>query len=37
MNWNLVPQDALLPSEVGTDTANHIDEWLNSPGLQPPR
>jgi hypothetical protein len=29
-------KDDLLKSASGADTAAHIDEWINSPGLQPP-
>ena len=30
-------QDALLKRARLADTASHIDEWANSPGLQPPK
>jgi hypothetical protein len=30
-------QDALLKKARQSDTASHIDEWANSPGLQPPK
>ena len=30
-------QDALLRKARQADTASHIDEWANSPGLQPPK
>jgi hypothetical protein len=30
-------QDALLKRARQADIASHIDEWANSPGLQPPR
>ena len=30
-------QDALLKRARQADTASHIDEWANSPGLQPPK
>jgi hypothetical protein len=30
-------QDALLKRARVADTASHIDEWANSPGLQPPK
>jgi hypothetical protein len=30
-------QDALLKRARLADTASHIDEWVNSPGLQPPK
>jgi hypothetical protein len=30
-------QDALLRRARQADTASHIDEWANSPGLQPPK
>jgi hypothetical protein len=29
-------QDALLKKARQADTASHLDEWANSPGLQPP-
>jgi hypothetical protein len=29
-------QDAMLKRARLADTASHIDEWVNSPGLQPP-
>jgi hypothetical protein len=29
-------QDALLKRARIADTAAHIDQWVNSPGLQPP-
>jgi len=30
-------QDDLLKRARRADTAAHIDEWANSPGLQPPK
>jgi hypothetical protein len=30
-------RDALLKRARQADTAAHIDEWANSPGLQPPK
>jgi len=30
-------QDALLKKARQAETAAHIDEWSNSPGLQPPK
>jgi hypothetical protein len=30
-------QDALLKRASRAETASHIDEWANSPGLQPPK
>jgi hypothetical protein len=30
-------RDALLKRARQADTASHIDEWANSPGLQPPK
>ena len=30
-------RDALLQRARRADTASHIDEWANSPGLQPPK
>jgi hypothetical protein len=30
-------QDALLKRARQADTASHIDDWANSPGLQPPK
>jgi len=30
-------RDALLRRARQADTAAHIDEWANSPGLQPPK
>ena len=30
-------QDALLKRARIADTAAHINEWANSPGLQPPK
>ena len=30
-------QDALLRRARIADTASHINEWANSPGLQPPK
>jgi hypothetical protein len=30
-------RDAMLRKARQTDTASHIDEWLRSPGLQPPK
>ena len=29
-------RDALLKRARQADTASHIDDWANSPGLQPP-
>jgi hypothetical protein len=29
-------QDDLLQKARQADTASHLDEWINSPGLQPP-
>jgi hypothetical protein len=29
-------RDALLKRARKADTASHIDDWANSPGLQPP-
>lgn len=29
-------RDAILRKASQADTASHIDEWANSPGLQPP-
>jgi hypothetical protein len=29
-------KDDLLRKARQADTASHIDEWVNSPGLQPP-
>jgi hypothetical protein len=29
-------RDALLRKARQADTASHLDEWANSPGLQPP-
>jgi hypothetical protein len=31
-----VGKDDLLRRARQADTASHIDEWVNSPGLQPP-
>jgi hypothetical protein len=30
-------KDHLLRRARQADTARHLDEWLNSPGLQPPK
>jgi len=30
-------QDALLKKARQADTASRVDEWANSPGLQPPK
>jgi hypothetical protein len=30
-------RDALLRKARRADTAAHIDDWANSPGLQPPK
>jgi hypothetical protein len=30
-------QEALLRRARQAETASHIDEWANSPGLQPPK
>jgi hypothetical protein len=30
-------RDDLLKRARRADTASHIDEWANSPGLQPPK
>ena len=30
-------RDALLRKAGQADTASHIDDWANSPGLQPPK
>jgi hypothetical protein len=30
-------QEALLKRARQADTAAHIDDWANSPGLQPPK
>jgi hypothetical protein len=30
-------REALLKKARQADTAAHIDEWLSSPGLQPPK
>ncbi|SHN80539.1 hypothetical protein SAMN05444170_4413 [Bradyrhizobium erythrophlei] len=30
-------REALLRRARRADTASHIDEWANSPGLQPPK
>ena len=30
-------KDALLKKASQADTAAHLDDWANSPGLQPPR
>ena len=32
-----VERDELLRKARQADTASHIDEWANSPGLQPPK
>jgi len=29
-------QDALLKKARQADTASHLDDWANSPGLKPP-
>ena len=30
-------RDALLKKATQADVAAHLDEWVNSPGLQPPK
>ena len=30
-------RDALLKKASKADVAAHLDEWVNSPGLQPPK
>jgi len=30
-------RDALMKKVRQADTASHLDQWANSPGLQPPR
>ena len=30
-------RDALLKKARRADTASHLDDWANSPGLQPPK
>jgi hypothetical protein len=30
-------RDALLKRASRAEAASHIDEWVNSPGLQPPK
>jgi len=30
-------RDELLKKARQADTASHLDEWVNSPGLQPPK
>jgi hypothetical protein len=30
-------RDTMLTKALRADTAAHIDEWINSPGLQPPK
>lgn len=32
-----IERDELLKKARRADTAAHIDEWANSPGLQPPK
>jgi hypothetical protein len=32
-----VEQDDMLRKARQADTAAHLDEWANSPGLQPPK
>lgn len=32
-----IEQDELLRKARRADTASHLDEWINSSGLQPPR
>jgi hypothetical protein len=32
-----IERDELLRKARQADTAAHIDEWVSSPGLQPPR
>ena len=32
-----ITRDELLRKAHEADTASHLDEWINSPGLQPPR
>jgi leucyl aminopeptidase len=38
--WRLPPgteRDALLEKAKKADAATHLDDWVNSPGLQPPK
>jgi len=40
MAWRLPPgpeRDAMLRRARQMDVANHMNEWLSSPGLQPPK
>lgn len=30
-------RDALIKKARQADTASHVDDWANSPGLQPPK
>ena len=30
-------RDGLLKKARQADTASHLDDWVNSPGLQPPK
>jgi hypothetical protein len=30
-------REELLRSATRAETASHLDEWINSPGLQPPK
>jgi hypothetical protein len=30
-------RDALLSEASRADTASHLEDWVNSPGLQPPK
>jgi hypothetical protein len=32
-----IERDELLRKARQADTASHLDEWANSPGLQPPK
>ena len=32
-----IERDDLLRKARQADTASHLDEWANSPGLQPPK
>jgi hypothetical protein len=32
-----IERENLLKKARQADTASHIDDWVNSPGLQPPR
>jgi hypothetical protein len=32
-----IARDDLLRKARQADTASHLDEWANSPGLQPPK